>query len=98
MHAPGKAVITPVDENPLDLRLAFIAYVDSFWGGALGPGGRQEMAFDLQRFRLGSRWSERSGRPTDAGRGLDWEPPRQWQVIGFWSHAGSISPREHSLR
>jgi len=28
---PAKDVITPVDENPLDLRLAFITYVDSFW-------------------------------------------------------------------
>ena len=35
VRAPGKAVITPVDENPLDLRLGFIAYVDSFWGGTL---------------------------------------------------------------
>src|SRR4029077_9572285 len=51
VRAPGKSVITPVDENPLDLRHAFIAYVDSFWGGTLKARlGRQEMAFDLQRF------------------------------------------------
>jgi hypothetical protein len=51
VRAPGKSVITPVDENPLDLRLAFVAYVDSFWGGTLKARvGRQEMAFDLQRF------------------------------------------------
>jgi Alginate export len=47
----GKDNVTPVDKNPLDLRQAFVAFTDT-----LGPGvvkfrvGRQEMAFDLQRF------------------------------------------------
>jgi hypothetical protein len=47
----GKDVVTPVDKNPLDLRQAFVAVTEP-----LGPGtvkvrvGRQEMAFDLQRF------------------------------------------------
>ncbi|HLW12558.1 MAG TPA: alginate export family protein, partial [Casimicrobiaceae bacterium] len=47
----GKNVVTPVDKNPLDLEQAFVTYT-----GALGGGtfkfrvGRQEMAFDLQRF------------------------------------------------
>ncbi|HMC47554.1 MAG TPA: alginate export family protein, partial [Caballeronia sp.] len=47
----GKDSVSPVDKNPLDLEQAFITYV-----GALGGGtfkfrlGRQEMAFDLQRF------------------------------------------------
>lgn len=47
----GKDRVTPVDKNPLDLRQAFIAVTEP-----LGPGtlkarvGRQEMAFDLQRF------------------------------------------------
>src|SRR6267142_486935 len=51
VRAPAKSVITPVDENQLDLRLAFIAYVDSLWGGTFKARvGRQEMAFDLQRF------------------------------------------------
>jgi Alginate export len=51
VRAPGKANITPVDDNPLDLRQAFVTYT-----GELGTGtmkarvGRQEMAFDLQRF------------------------------------------------
>jgi hypothetical protein len=47
----GKDNVTPVDKNPLDLRQAFVAIT-----APLGPGtfkfrvGRQEMAFDLQRF------------------------------------------------
>lgn len=46
-----KANVTAVDQNQLDLRLAFVAY-----SGALGDGifkaraGRQDFAFDLQRF------------------------------------------------
>ena len=51
VRAFWKKIITPVDENPLDLRQAFVAYT-----GGLGEGelkvriGRQQMAFDLQRF------------------------------------------------
>ncbi|SMG60501.1 Alginate export [Paraburkholderia susongensis] len=50
-RAFGKNTVTPVDKNPLDLEQAFVTYT-----GALGGGtfkfrvGRQEMAFDLQRF------------------------------------------------
>ncbi len=50
-RAYGKNTISPVDRNPLDLEQAFATYT-----GALGGGtfkfrvGRQEMAFDLQRF------------------------------------------------
>jgi len=47
----GQSRHHPRRRKPLDLRLAFIAYVDSFWGGTLKARvGRQEMAFDLQRF------------------------------------------------
>lgn len=47
----GKNAVSPVDKNPLDVEQAFVAFV---YG--MGPGtfkarvGRQEMAFDLQRF------------------------------------------------
>ena len=47
----GKDAVSPVDKNPVDLRQAFVAVTHP-----LGPGefkvrvGRQEMAFDLQRF------------------------------------------------
>jgi hypothetical protein len=83
VRAPGKDVITPVDENPLDLRLAFIAYVDSFWGGTLKARvGRQEMAFDLQRF-VSVRDGPNVRQAYDAVW-LDWER-REWRFIGFWS-------------
>jgi len=83
VRAPGKDVIAPVDENPLDLRLAFIAYVDSFWGGTLKARvGRQEMAFDLQRF-VSVRDGPNVRQAYDAAW-LDWEQ-RQWRFIGFWS-------------
>ena len=50
-RAFDKDVVRPTDKNPLDLEQAFVA-----WVSPLGPGtvkfriGRQEMAFDLQRF------------------------------------------------
>ncbi|PMS13479.1 alginate export family protein [Trinickia caryophylli] len=50
-RAYAKNTIKPVDKNPLDLEQAFATY-----SGAVGGGtfkfrvGRQEMAFDLQRF------------------------------------------------
>ncbi|TAM08363.1 MAG: alginate export family protein [Paraburkholderia sp.] len=50
-RAFGKNQVTPVDKNTLDFEQIFVTYV-----GALGGGtfkfrvGRQEMAFDLQRF------------------------------------------------
>jgi hypothetical protein len=83
VRAPAKDVITPVDENPLDLRLAFITYVDSFWGGTLKARvGRQEMAFDLQRF-VSVRDGPNVRQAYDAAW-LDWEQG-QWRFIGFWS-------------
>ena len=84
VRAPGKTVITPVDENQLDLRLAFIAYAHSFWGGTLKARvGRQEMAFDLQRF-VSVRDGPNVRQAYDAVW-LDWEK-REWRFIGFWSH------------
>lgn len=47
----GKDSVSAVDRNPVDVQQAFVA-----WVSPLGPGtfkfrvGRQEMAFDLQRF------------------------------------------------
>jgi len=47
----GKHPVTPIDRNPVDLEQAFIAYVESQGAGTLKLRvGRQEMAFDLQRF------------------------------------------------
>ena len=83
VRAPAKSVVTPVDENQLDLRLAFIAYADSLWGGTLKARvGRQEMAFDLQRF-VSVRDGPNVRQAYDA-LWLDWEK-REWRFIGFWS-------------
>lgn len=50
-RAWGKNVVTPVDKNPLDLEQAFVTYTDTLGGGTFKfRVGRQEMAFDLQRF------------------------------------------------
>jgi hypothetical protein len=50
-RAYGKNVITPVDKNPLDLEQAFATYSGQVGGGTFKfRVGRQEMAFDLQRF------------------------------------------------
>ena len=49
--APGKKILTPVDQDRLDLEQGFVAITQP-----LGPGelklrfGRQEIGFDLQRF------------------------------------------------
>ncbi len=79
-----KQMLTPVDADKLDLEQAFVAYQ-----GALGDGslkiriGRQEIAFDLQRFV-----SERDGpnvRQAFDAVWVDWEKGL-WRLIGFWSH------------
>ncbi|MBN3759673.1 alginate export family protein [Burkholderia sp. Ac-20365] len=47
----GKDSVSPVDKNPLDIEQAFVAFVYGVGGGTLKTRiGRQEMAFDLQRF------------------------------------------------
>jgi hypothetical protein len=47
VRAPGKDVIGPADENPLDLRQAYVAYQR---GAFRARVGRQDFVFDLQRF------------------------------------------------
>jgi len=84
VRAPWKDVITPVDENQLDLRLAFLAYTHALFGGLLKVrGGRQEMAFDLQRF-VSVRDGPNVRQAYDAVW-LDWEKD-SWRFITFWSH------------
>ncbi|WP_431825397.1 alginate export family protein [Burkholderia sp. F1] len=47
----GKDAVGPVDRNTLDIEQAFVAYVDQVGAGTFKARvGRQEMAFDLQRF------------------------------------------------
>jgi hypothetical protein len=84
VRAPWKDVITPVDENQLDLRLAFLAYTHVLIGGELKVRvGRQEMAFDLQRF-VSVRDGPNVRQAYDAVW-VDWERDA-WRFITFWSH------------
>ncbi|SEU15524.1 Alginate export [Burkholderia cepacia] len=47
----GKDTVSPVDKDQLDIEQAFVAYVDQIGGGTFKARiGRQEMAYDLQRF------------------------------------------------
>ena len=84
VRAFWKKTITPVDENLLDLRQAFVAYT-----GELGEGeikvriGRQQMAFDLQRF-VSVRDGPNVQQAYDAAW-ADWELA-PWRFITFWSH------------
>jgi hypothetical protein len=81
--APWKTTLTPVDANYLDLEQGFIALVEP-----LGPGtlklrlGRQQMAFDLQRF-VAVRDGPNVRQSFDAAW-ADYEIG-PWRFIGFYS-------------
>jgi len=93
-RALEKAVITAVDKNEFDLRQAFVAYVDAVAGGVLKVRvGRQEMAFDLQRF-VSVRDGPNVRQAYDAVW-LDWERER-WRFITFWSQPCSTAAIIHS--
>jgi Alginate export len=70
VRAPGKRIITPVDENPLELRLAYLAYTREFSEGTFKARvGRQDFLFDLQRFvRSADSTISRSVIETPCGR------------------------------
>ncbi|WP_442916075.1 alginate export family protein [Lichenihabitans sp. Uapishka_5] len=83
VRAPGKRTITSVDENPLDLRLAFLSYTKTFEPGTFKFRlGRQDFAFDLQRF-VSSRDGPNVRQAFDA-IWADWESG-PWRVLGFVS-------------
>lgn len=83
VRAYGKNIVTPVDKNPLDLRLAFLAYVKSFDAGTFKARvGRQDFLFDLQRF-VSSRDGPNVRQSFDA-IWADWETG-PWRFIGFVS-------------
>jgi hypothetical protein len=82
-RAFGKKVITPVDQDPLDLRLGFLAYVNTTDMGTFKARvGRQDFDFDLQRF-VSSRDGPNVRQSFDAVWG-DWESG-PWRFIGFLS-------------
>lgn len=90
----GKRNTTPVDRNPLDLRLAFLAFTHAFETGTFKARiGRQEFAFDLQRF-VSLRDGPNVRQAFDAVW-ADWETGR-WRFIGFISQPVQYSD-EHDF-
>lgn len=81
--APGKQMRSPVDANRLDLEQAFVALVQPVGGGTLKVrAGRQQFAFDLQRF-VAVRDGPNVRQSFDAVW-ADYEIGK-WRVIGYWS-------------
>lgn len=82
-RAFDKAIVSSADQDRADLRLAFLEYVDTFAGGTLkARAGRQDFAFDLQRF-VSSRDGPNVRQSFDA-LWADWETGA-WRFIGFVS-------------
>ncbi len=82
-RAFGKNVTTTVDQDPLDVRLGFLAYVNATEAGTFKARvGRQDFDFDLQRF-VSSRDGPNVRQSFDAVWG-DWESG-PWRFIGFLS-------------
>jgi alginate export protein len=91
-QAYSKDIITPVDKDPLDLEQAFVSYSNDVAGGTLKVRvGRQQMAFDLQRF-IGVRDGPNVRQSFDAVW-VDWERS-SWRFITFWSHPVQDVPDE----
>lgn len=83
VRAYAKRTHSGADQNRLDLRLAFVAYQHAFADGTFKARvGRQDFAFDLQRF-VSSRDGPNVRQSFDAVW-ADWETAR-WRVLGFVS-------------
>lgn len=81
--APGKQVRSAVDSNRLDLEQAFVAWVQPVGPGTLKlRAGRQQFAFDLQRF-VAARDGPNVRQSFDAVWG-DYEVGA-WRFIGYYS-------------
>jgi alginate export protein len=81
--APGKTTIAPVDQNRLDLEQAFIAITEPVADGTLKLRfGRQQFAFDLQRF-VSVRDGPNVRQSYDAAW-VDYEHG-PWRLISFYS-------------
>jgi Alginate export len=82
--APGKEVLTPVDQDRLDLEQAFFTMTESLGGGTLKLRiGRQQFGFDLQRFV-----SVRDGPNVRQSYDAAWADYEigKWRLISFYSH------------
>jgi hypothetical protein len=83
VRAFGKEIVGPADANELDLRVAFLGYTETFDAGTLKARvGRQEIAFDLQRF-VSSRDGLNVRQAFDAAW-AEWNAGT-WRVNGFVS-------------
>jgi hypothetical protein len=82
--APGKTVLYPVDQDRLGLEQAFVVVTEAVAGGTLKLRlGRQQFAFDLQRFI-----SVRDGPNVRQSYDSVWADYENgtWKLIGFFSH------------
>lgn len=82
-YAPWKTMLTPVDADKLDLEQAFVVLTEPLGGGTLKlRAGRQQFAFDLQRF-VSVRDGPNVRQSYDAGW-ADYENG-PWRFITFYS-------------
>jgi Alginate export len=82
--APGKTMLTPVDQNRLDLEQAFAALTEPVDDGIFRVRlGRQQFAFDLQRF-VSARDGPNVRQSYDAAWAEYEKDP--WRFITFYSH------------
>ena len=89
--APWKTMLTPVDQNRLDLEQAFVALTESLNGGTLKVRlGRQQYAFDLQRF-VSVRDGPNVRQSFDAAW-VDYEND-PWRFISFYSHPVQVQDK-----
>jgi hypothetical protein len=80
----GKTSLTPVDADKLDLEQAFALYSTEIGGGTFRARvGRQEFAFDLQRF-ISTRDGPNVRQAFDAVW-TEWDKS-SWEFIAFWTH------------
>ena len=93
VRAYDKTTIGGADQNRVDLRLAFAEYVKTFNAGTFkARAGRQDFAFDLQRF-ISSRDGPNVRQSFDA-LWADWETP-QWRFIGIASQPVQYQDGRH---
>jgi len=89
--APGKKYLTPVDSDRLDLEQGFIALVVPVGSGTFkGRVGRQQFAFDLQRF-VGVRDGPNVRQSFDA-LWVDYEIG-PWRFIGYYTQPVAVYDR-----
>lgn len=92
-RAYDKTSIGGADQNRVDLRLAFAEYINTFSAGTFkGRIGRQDFAFDLQRF-ISSRDGPNVRQSFDA-LWADWETSN-WRFIGIASHPVQYQDERH---